>query len=203
MSFRALWRQMGTMKHYFVASALVFLAGAMLGYLNPDGFEAIMRDKMDQLKEVIAPMLGGQTQHWKLVGFIFLNNTLLSILMIYLGAAFGLLPLYFLMSNGLMLGYLASANTNAAQWISFLKAIVPHGIIEIPTVIAASAFGLRFGFLTLEAFGSLFSSKRRLALRPKVSAFLRSTVPMCGLVIVLLAVAALIEGIFTFWLVTK
>ena len=47
-------------------------------------------------------------QQWSLFSRIILNNLLASVMAILFGFFFGLFPLYFLVSNGLTVGYLAA-----------------------------------------------------------------------------------------------
>ncbi|WJH36448.1 stage II sporulation protein M [Paenibacillus sp. CC-CFT747] len=138
-----------------------FPRGGAIGYFYPEMFRALMDSKINQLQDVAKQLVESEHKQLYTFLFIFTNNTVLSILMMYAGMLFGLIPLYFLVTNGMILGYLASYNETGDKWYLFAKGIAPHGIIEIPAIVLACAFGLRFGFLLLEAIASLPSAARR------------------------------------------
>ncbi|MFD2881019.1 stage II sporulation protein M [Paenibacillus rhizoplanae] len=83
----------------------------------------------------------------------FLNNSIKSVVIIYLGALFGLLPAFFLLINGAVIGYLIHLSAIQGQdlFTLIVKGLLPHGIIEIPAIIIACAFGLKFGSKVLSA----------------------------------------------------
>lgn len=200
MTLRQLWLHFGTMKHYVIAAAFIFIAGIYLGYAEADKFQHLLNMQIDRLREVIEGFSQMQNRQWWMFLFIFFNNVTVSLLILYAGFFFGIVPIYFLLSNGLLLGYLASSSD--LQWGTFLKGVLPHGMIEIPTLILAGAFGIRFGFLVSENILMLPLSSRRAAASSKLICFLKLTLPLSLVIAVFLLAAAIIESTVTVWLVS-
>jgi len=136
-----------------------------------------------------------------LFGFIFLNNALKSILIIYAGVFFGVLPLFFLIINGMVIGYLAELQVQTGQLGLFMKGIVPHGIIEIPAIIIACAYGLKLGGIMGKGLLRFPSGAGRLAFANEIRRFMKVSVPLIGLLAVTLLVAAIIESTVTPWVI--
>lgn len=203
MSFSSLFKHFKEMKHYFIASTLVFAVGIWMGYSSPDSFGTIINGQLDRLQGTVGGLMQQDNMQWLLFLFILMNNTFLSIAIIYLGAFFALVPLYFLVSNGMLMGYLALGNTNGQDWWLFFKSIAPHGIIEIPAILLAGAYGIRFGFLMAEGVLTFPSLRRRAIMRNKLYVFLKRTIPLIGVVAGMLLVAAIVESTITLWLVTR
>lgn len=81
-----------------------------------------------------------------------------------------------------------------------VKGLLPHGIIEIPAIIIACAFGLHFGG---KVISSLFRSADRKEERSADwSAFMRQTLTASIWTVILLFVAAIIESTITFSLLS-
>lgn len=191
------------MRHYIGVTFVLFFAGIVVGGTsNP---LSMFLD--NQLKGIstIAQQLGSREnpQLFFLI-FIFLNNAIKSIFVMFLGGAFGIIPVVFIVFNGMIIGRLfvvSSANgANIAELI--FKGILPHGIIEIPMIIIACAYGIRFGVLILQTIIRSISPSRREALAKErvLEGYLRFSIPVMVIVVVGLLIAAVIESTFTFWL---
>ncbi|GIP36304.1 stage II sporulation protein M [Paenibacillus sp. J2TS4] len=203
MSFGALLKHFKEMKHYFIAAVLVFAVGVWMGFYSPDTFGTFINGQIDRLSGTAGGLMQQDNSQRLLFFFILMNNTFLSIAIMYLGAFFAIVPLYFLVSNGLLLGYLALGNSGVQDWLMFFKSIAPHGIIEIPAIIIASAYGIRFGFLMAEGTLTFISAKRRAVMRNKLFAFLQHTIPLLAVISGMLLLAAIVESTFTLWLISK
>jgi stage II sporulation protein M len=200
MKIQRWMQQLRPMKHYVIAAAFVFMLGLILGYTNSSDFDKLIHAQIDQMQGMADKIKQSDHQQWSLFSRIILNNLLTSAVAILLGAAFGVIPLFLLVSNGLLLGYVAANRTDGETIFYFLKAILPHGIIEIPTFIIACALGLRLGFLMLESIGSLFNLERREKFQIKFRAFIKLLVPMSILITGLMILAAIIESTLTYTL---
>ncbi|OXM83162.1 stage II sporulation protein M [Paenibacillus rigui] len=194
-------QQFGRMKHYFIASALVFITGMVLGAGFSSQFQTYIEAQMKGLEQLSQSIAGQPNPQWALFWLIFWNNTSKSILIIGLGAFFGVLPLFFLLGNGLLLGYVMSASAQKESLLYVIKAIVPHGIIEIPAIIFACAIGLRFGALVMKWIVSVISPARQVQIKEEFRAFLKILLPVVLILVISLSAAALIESTFTYWLV--
>jgi stage II sporulation protein M len=187
-----------SLKHYLIAAAMVFVLGAVLGYANPTAYHGLINSQMDQLKGMSDKIAQSDHVQWSLFYHIFLNNMFASIMAVILGAFLGLIPLFFLVSNGLLLGYVAADRSDGHSFLYFLKAILPHGIIEIPAFILSCGLGLRLGFLVIQAAGSLFSPERKILVQIKVRIYLKQLLSLMIVVTGLMLLAAIIESTITY-----
>ena len=198
---RANLEYLARMKPYLVMSAMLFFAGVVVGGTN-ETLHDFLNGQLAALAE-----LGNLAESMENPGLaffliIFLNNSIKSALVIYMGALFGIFPVMFLVINGMILGYLytmvGEQGENAA--LLFLKGVLPHGIIEIPAVILACAFGLKFGALVFKSIAALF--KRQPGLADEYEAFIIRSVPALIVVVAALMLAAVIESTLSVWLIS-
>jgi stage II sporulation protein M len=153
---------------------------------------------MEHLKGMSDKIKQSDHLQWSLFYHIFLNNMLASIMAVLLGFFFGIFPLFVLVSNGLLMGYVAADRSEGHTLLFFLKGILPHGIIEIPAFILACALGLRLGFLMLEGSVSLFSPIRKVQFQINFHSYLKQLVRMMIIITGLMLAAAIIESTVTY-----
>ena len=197
MSFRDLFRHFREMNKYFIATTIVLIWGIVLGYAYPERFSAFLESQIQGLERIARDLSQKENPYLWFFGFIFINNALKSVLMVFSGALFGVLPIGFLLVNGMVLGFLASQQAAAGQLDFFLKAILPHGVIEIPAVVLACAYGIKFGTIVARGIVSFLFFPNRSAVAAEMRRFLRLTVPLAGLLIGGLLLAAFIESTVT------
>lgn len=119
---------------------------------------------------------------------LFLNNLEACIILFLGGASAGLLTVFVLGVNGIIIGVVMELVRQEQGMLYVAAALIPHGIFEIPAFLAASALGLALGqALLLEVHGEGDAAMKASELG---SAFLRVVVP-------LLAVAAVVEAFIT------
>src|SRR5665647_493975 len=128
-------KQMKAMKHYFIASSLVFIVGMVLGAGFSESFQTFIENQLKGLEQLTQSIANQPNPQWSIFWLIFWNNILKTLLIIALGAFFGILPLFFLLANGMLLGYVGAVSAQKESLFYVIKAIVPHGIIEIPAII--------------------------------------------------------------------
>ncbi len=121
--------------------------------------------------------------------FIMQNNIRLAFLAFAGGITLGIVTLYVLLFNGLMLGGTAALYVDAGFGRDFWATIAPHGIIELTAVQIAAGAGLLLAAGVL-APGRL---RRRDALKRNAK---RAGILIIG-VASMLVVAAMIEGFFS------
>lgn len=85
-----------------------------------------------------------------LFAFIVINNIVKAAVMMFSGIVFGLIPIFFLVSNGMVLSVVAALISNEAGALVAVAGLLPHGIIEISAVLLAAAAGLRLGAVAVE-----------------------------------------------------
>lgn len=198
---RNFFRNFAGMKHYFIASTLIFAVGIYFGFTSVP-LRHYLNDQIDGLSQIAKKISEQEHSQLLLFLFIFLNNLFKSIFVLVAGSFFCLLPIYFLLLNGMVLGHVAWMDYHDGNnvWLMLIKGILPHGIIELPAIIIACAYGIRFGVLVLKALFQIFvPGKRESAGKAFVSFFIDSAV-LVGFLSILLFIAAVIESTLTVWL---
>ncbi len=125
---------------------------------------------------------------------IFSNNSLAIFIAIVGGFLFGILPVYVLVANGLVIGIFLNLFLIELSPLVFLVGIMPHGVIEIPVLLLASAVGLLAGQRSLKwlIWGRKFDFIK--ALKDALLVFAILLIP--------LLVASFIESFITPWLLS-
>jgi stage II sporulation protein M len=157
---------LGTLIGQNVAEGLIRQFGGILGPLAPTGNLSIL-----------------------LLLIIYVNNAIKALGLIFLGILLGLPSVLFIGLNGFVLGGFGSTLESAKGWRYVIASFVPHGVIEIPVILLATALGLTLG---LESLKWLLrrESRVKLQLSDSLKVYLRWILPG-------LAVAAIIEVFVT------
>jgi stage II sporulation protein M len=125
-------------------TVLVFAGTALMGYFAAAADSELAASWMKELAMLrwimgLHPLL--------IMLAIFLKNIIACAMSVLLGLGFGLVPLLVLTSNGFMIG-IVSYTIIHNQGVPYLLAgIVPHGIIELPTILLSISIGFRLGYL--------------------------------------------------------
>lgn len=132
-------------KAYLIIIAAVFFLTLFIGYLFPIFFVEAIRELLKNLVDETEGMNFPQ-----LFIYIFQNNLKTAFLGIMLGIFFGIAPLFYALTNGYILGFVAS---KAAEVFGpkILIRLLPHGIFELPALIISLALGLKLGTFLLAA----------------------------------------------------
>jgi len=78
--------------------------------------------------------------------FIVFNNVTKTFIWMVLGVLGGLPPMFFAVLNGFFIGHF-SYNVALDYSLGFIvAALIPHGVVEIPTIILSSAVGMGLGY---------------------------------------------------------
>ncbi|GGH39922.1 stage II sporulation protein M [Paenibacillus segetis] len=190
-------------KKMMLLSLVLFVAGMVIGTVNADFITTLIAPQLESLREYSQELSQSAHPEWNFFVFIFLNNAVKSIVIIFAGALFGLLPIFFLIMNGMVIGYLLSAAATQGENLFDLivKGLLPHGIIEIPAILIAAAFGLQFGYLVMKGLGEW--GARDLSERTvNWGAFLKTIVRASIWITISLLIAAIIESTLTLYLVS-
>ena len=166
---------------YFAIGLFIFFV--LIGFFiaPPKEFELQLIQK---LKE-IAMMFSGASLV-QTIWMIFSNNIFVCFLSIILGILFGIFPFLILVSNGYLIGYVAQKAVSS-EGILILWRLFPHGIFELPAVLISAGLGLKLG-------ASLFNKQDfRIVFKKSMLVFI------C-IVLVLLLIAAIIEGTLVFFI---
>lgn len=84
-------------------------------------------------------------------GLLTVNNTIVILLLVASGATLGLLTILVLVYNGVIVGYVSVVAARAGGLAVPFVGILPHGILEIPAFLFASAVAFRFSHQVLAA----------------------------------------------------
>jgi len=170
-------------KKYIYSVVILFFVFTLIGFFVPVP-AAISEMIIEFIREMLEKTQGMGIL--ELIVFIFLNNLKVSILGIILGILFGVVPIVLSISNGYLLGFVASIAAKS-EGILTLWRIFPHGVFELPAIFISLAIGLRLGFYVFfEKKDSLYNN-----LIDIIRVFVLILIP-------LLIVAALIEGFLIF-----
>jgi stage II sporulation protein M len=181
------------LRSYLIASLTLFALGIIAGLVAVYQIPSIADHFQNTLANFVRIFAG--LPPLKLAGAIFLNNAFKTLCAILLGLFLGIVPVIFLVANGVALGVALSISTQArGLWPSVL-AILPHGIFELPAVFLGTSIGLLIGAQTAQ----------RLAGRAEISIgaeVLQGVKYFCSVIVPLLLVAAFVEAFLTAALVS-
>jgi len=175
---------------FLLAAVGFFLAGAVTGFLflffQPNQsseifLQILQTSRLDNIIKRLA-----KANFIEQFVFIYFNNLKSLLLCLLGGVVLGLVPVLVLFFNGALLGMVAYMFLHSP--LLLIKGLVPHGIIELPCLILAGAWGLRLAWWP-------FAGKAR------HWSFLKQTLKQTQILILILAglllFASLIEVGFT------
>jgi stage II sporulation protein M len=197
--FSTFIKDIALIKRTMMLSILLFGLGILIGWVSTDSIEHFINQQIDGIRQISESLSQSDRPQWSLFIFIFFNNSIKAVLIIFLGIFLGILPIIFLMVNGMVLGYIVHhlAVQGESMFDVIVMGLLPHGIIEIPAIIIACGFGLRLGTLVWISIGERNREKRdNLGLQWRV--FFKRVGPISFWIVVLLLVAAIIESTLTF-----
>lgn len=179
-----------------VIASLFLVGGVIMGILLQGSFQGLFQSYFEELSQV-ADKIDSMPMYQQTV-FIFGNNSGVAVLSGIFAAFFplvgALFPPFVMGLNGLIIGL--APGVYGLSWSHFLVAILPHGILEIPALVLASAVGLKLNISILKAgIGYLFPPQGM----SRGETFLREIKPgwfslkLFAVIIPMLVVAAIIE----------
>ncbi|WP_134686823.1 stage II sporulation protein M [Brevibacillus migulae] len=186
-------------KRYFYIAGVLLLAGAFIGFVQADLVDEMAKRMLKQIEGIAEKIKHSGGSVGVTFWTIFLNNVTSALFMMLLGVFFGIFPVFGLVSNGVLLGYIFQKLTFAGSntLLILVVGILPHGILELPTVIFAAGVGIRYGILAMRSIGSAWNVNARGEVKREWLMSVKQ-LPATVLVIVLLLVAAaLIESAIT------
>ena len=163
----------------FLGFGFSLFAGYSLGDKIP---QTLLEEVMGSLPDL------GELDVTMIFLFIIFNNVINSFVWMILGVIGSIPPLFFAVINGFFLGHF-TYNIALETSLGFtVAALVPHGIIEIPTILLSSAAGMGLGYALINRFrgrGSL-----RAEMGKALQLFITKIVPF-------LVIAAVVEVTLT------
>ena len=139
---------------YVAASLLISLACGLLGVVLTSARPEFMRHFVGP--QMIATMERHQMWTESIVSVapketsrIMTNNLTVSFQTFAGGISFGLITLYSLFVNGMLLGVIGAACHHYGMSVALWSFVAAHGSLELPSIIIAGAAGLRLGHAML------------------------------------------------------
>jgi len=98
---------------------------------------------LSQLRGLVGPVtsLGVAA----LLVLVFFNNAIKALAVIVLGLLGGIPSLLFIVVNGVVIGIVAGGAAEVEGWPRVVAGLTPHGIIEVPALVVATALGFELG----------------------------------------------------------
>lgn len=208
LSFFTFAKDLTTIRKALWLAVILFIAGGVSGWIVTGSLQQLLEEQLGGLSSISGQLHESSHPQWEFFKFIFLNNSIKSVLIIFLGVFIGIPPAFFLIINGAVLGYLIHLSVLQERdlYTLIVKGLLPHGIIEIPAVIIACAFGLQLGGDILKGLfrsSPAVDADTQTQLRSSsVSTFMRQAMTASVWIVILLFIAAIIESTITFSLLS-
>jgi stage II sporulation protein M len=146
LSFKDDLAYLKSIRIFIGVTVLVFMLTALMGYFAAAADSELATSWIKELEMFkwimgLPPIL--------IMTAIFLKNFIACVMSVLLGLGFGLVPLLVLTSNGFMIGVVSYSIIHTQGVLYLLAGIVPHGIIELPTILLGISIGFRLGYLLI------------------------------------------------------
>lgn len=200
--FSIFMKDLAAIKLPLMISAVLFALGIAVGWIGSGPIQDIIVKEIQGLGEMSQSLRQSDHPELSFFIFIFLNNSIKSILVLFSGILFGIIPIVFLAINGMVLGFLLSVvESSGGDLVELIfKGLLPHGIIEIPVIIIACGYGLALGGLSFKSMA--FNKNRGSGIKMHWREFWRKSRTGSLWIVLLLLAAAVIESTITLWLVS-
>jgi uncharacterized membrane protein SpoIIM required for sporulation len=180
--------------NYTLAAFCLFLVGSLVGFLVSLGDPSFQRFFLgSQMADTIERRVMWTHSIVAIKPLVstavMTNNLVVSFGAFALGVTGGVGTIYMLVTNGLLLGVIAAACSQAGMSLQLWQFVAPHGVLELPAIFIAGGGGL------LIARGLLFPGL--LARRDSLVKYGGQGVRLALGVIPILVVAGIIEGFFS------
>lgn len=198
-SIRAFGRDVVSLKWYMAVSVALFFIGIGIG-AQSEWLNRYLAEQIEPLRETVLQLETMDNKQLMMFLFIFFNNFIKSLLVVFLGALFGLFPIYFLVLNGMIVGFITAVAGDAGMDVAAMvvRGILPHGILEITAIIIAAAYGLKYGVLVMKELVLAIRGRRTAS---GLKAFHGTLKRLIAFLFFALLAAAFIESTITYFLV--
>lgn len=193
------WELVVSLKGLFVAMVILFSLSYVVGYYYPKPFEVLLQDQLEGLQQAKKMIDEQPYPTAATLVLIFVNNTVKAILAIFLGMVFGIFPIFFILFNGMLVGFLLQmlAGEGVNPTAVMLFGIMPHGMLELPIIFISAALGVKMGHLVWRRLLAIFWGDERNAVREEWSFYMERMKSTIGMITLILLAAALIETFLT------
>ena len=177
-------------RYFVLASSLLFAAGVVLGPTIGSALPGVNSYFGDSFRQLawLAEWLEPYT--FTMFIFILVKNLVSLAASFALSPLLGLMPLFSLLINGALIGYLGKIIAAEESVGYLLLGILPHGVIELPAFIIANGAAFYFG-------AALMSTAFSARVRAGLAETLVRSLKYLGLAAAMLLPAAAIETFVT------
>jgi stage II sporulation protein M len=170
-----------------IVTLLLFFATITVGWVGSAQNPAIGEELMKLFEKEVAGQMDGENPY-DMCPKLFTNNLQACILLFLGGATFGILTIFIMSLNGIVIGAIMELVHKDHTPLFVAAAILPHGIFEIPAFIISGALGILLAqSLIAEWYGSGDTA---------VAAYSYARL-FVAVVLPLVAVAAMVEAFIT------
>ena len=175
-------------KNYILFVIALFAISLIVGYVFRDLFMDYVMEAIRNMAENISSDTASMTMS------IFLNNLKVAIIIILMGLLFSIFSLMILFTNGVLIGFMFTIVPAPL----ILTYTIPHGIFEIPQLILTVVCALLVTKLEINLIrGVLQRDKTFRGELENSSTIIKDIILSFTIIVVLLVIAALIEGYVT------
>ena len=120
---------------------LLFFTTITVGWVGSAGNPSLGQDLLKLFEKEVAGQMDGENPVDMCVK-LFANNLQACILLFLGGASFGILTIFIMSLNGIVIGAIMEIVSKDHTALFVAAAILPHGIFEIPAFILSGALGI-------------------------------------------------------------
>jgi stage II sporulation protein M len=124
-----------------IMTLLLFFTTITVGWVGSAQNPSVGQDLMKLFEKEVAGQMGGENPLDMCIK-LFANNLQACILLFLGGASFGILTIFIMSLNGIVIGAIMEIVHKDHTPLFVAAAILPHGIFEIPAFILAGALGI-------------------------------------------------------------
>jgi stage II sporulation protein M len=170
-----------------IVTLLLFFTTIMVGWIGAALNPSVGQDLLKLFQKEVAGQMDG-TDQYDMCLKLFANNLQACILLFLGGATFGILTIFIMSLNGIVIGAIMELVHKDHTPLFVAAAILPHGMFEIPAFIISGALGILLAqSLIAEWYGS---GDTAIAAYSYARLFLAVVLP-------LVAIAATVEAFIT------
>ena len=124
-----------------IVTLLLFFATILVGWVASAQNPAVGEELMKLFEREVAGQMDG-TNPFDMCIKLFANNLQACILLFLGGATFGILTIFIMSINGIVIGAIMEIVHKDHSLLFVAAALLPHGIFEIPAFIISGALGI-------------------------------------------------------------
>jgi stage II sporulation protein M len=124
-----------------IVMLLLFFATITVGWVGSAGNPSVGQELIKLFEKEVAGQMDG-TDSVDMCLKLFANNLQACILLFLGGASFGILTIFIMSLNGIVIGAIMEIVSKDHTALFVAAAILPHGIFEIPAFILSGALGI-------------------------------------------------------------